>query len=150
MESDHDAQGDRDAGPTNPAGSVSVYVVDDQGRALAVLVELIDNADGLRVVGSSTSATTAASEIVSLRPAVAVVDGNIAGRDGLEVCRQVKARAPGVACVIVTTGVGATWTEAEVAAAGVVAVVLKQIVDFPLLDVIARAAAGQSDDGANR
>lgn len=129
---------------------VSVYVVDDHDHVVAALIELINSSPEFTVTGWSTSATTAMAEIISLRPGVAVVDSNIAGHDGLEVCRQLKALAPEVACVMVTAGVGAQWASSEMAEAGVVAVVVKQVIDFPLLEAIASAAAGQPRGGVNR
>jgi len=115
----------------------SVYVADDHPEVLNGLVELIDSAEGFSVVGSSTKASIAVAEIVALRPAVAVIDGHIADDDGLRVYRQVHALAPEVACVILTTGVTSEWGPAEAAEAGVAAVVLKQLTEFPLLEVLA-------------
>ena len=118
-----------------------MYVVDDHKKVLSTLVDLIDGARGMTVTGMSTAAETALTEIVRLRPDVAVVDGYIDGSDGLDLCRQVKAAVPAVICVMVTAGLGLEWEPGDVADAGVAAVVLKQVRGFPLLQVIAEQAA---------
>lgn len=130
-------------------GRIPVYVVDDNEVVLALLVDLIDASDELAVVGFSTSAQDAVRDILRMRPVVAVVDGDIAGHDGLDVCRRVLVSAPTVACIIVTAGVGLGWDAAEAEEAGVSAVVLKQLVDFPLVKVIVEVA-GDHGVEANR
>ena len=121
---------------------MSVYVVDDHEAVLASLVELIDSAPTACVVGSSTSAATAVEQIPRRRPDVAVIDAHLGADDGLEVCRELAVIAPEVACVVVTADVDHQWGPSEAAEAGVEAVVLKQILDFRLLDVIAEVAGG--------
>lgn len=137
-----------DGGESN-AGA-SVYVVDDHRHVLEMLVELIDGTDGFSVVGSSTDAQRAEAEIEALRPAIAVVDGWIAGHDGLALCRRLRVAAPDVTCVIVTAGIGRAWSATEVAEAGVAAVLLKELTGFRLLEVLASIADGYSAGGAKR
>ncbi len=123
--------------------SASVYVLDDHEAVLATLVELIDAAVGLHVIGWSTAAATAIKEVSSRSPDVAVVDADLGGEpDGLDVCRELAVVAPSVTCVIVTAGLGRRWGPTEAAEAGVAAIVLKQIVDFPLVQVIKDLAYG--------
>ena len=45
--------------------------------------------------------------------------------------------------MIVTAGVGDAWGSEEAAAAGAAALLLKQLIDFPLVEVIGRVAAGE-------
>lgn len=139
----------RPGDPTAMYG-IEVYVVDDHEGALAALVDHIDRAPGFAVVGSSSSASVAVDEIAVLRPHVAVIDGYFDDRDGLDVSRELHRVAPGVRCVIVTAGVRTGWEPTELSEAGVAAVVLKQLRDFPLLDVVADVTTRQSSGGTNR
>ncbi len=134
----------------NGAAPVSVYVVDDHAGVLAGLVSLIDAAEGFSVVGSSMSAQTAVDEILSIGPEVAVVDGDVAGFDGLDLCRQIGALGTDVTCVLMTAGLRSRWTEGEIARAPVSAVVFKQLIDFSLLEVIGKVAGAQSAGGSAR
>jgi len=120
-----------------------VYVVDDHEPVRAGLVELLSRVGGYNVVGSSGSAVDAVRQIVALRPDVAVVDGHLSDHGGLEVVRALSGEAPEVASVVLTTGVGASWGPVDAAAAGAAAFVLKSLVDFPLVEVVGRVAAGE-------
>ena len=130
--------------------SVTVFVVGDHADVLAGLVALIDRAEGFCVVGSAPFELTAVAEITALQPTVAVIDGDTAGSAPLEVCRQLRFAVPEVVCVLVTAGVGNHWERADAAEAGAAAVVLKRLVDFPLLDVIGELTRHQSGRESNR
>jgi DNA-binding NarL/FixJ family response regulator len=127
------------------ANRIEVYVLDDHRAALAALVDHVNRAPGCTVVGASSSAATAIDEITVLLPLVAVIDGHLGDRDGLDVCRALQRVAPGVECVIVTAGVQTAWSGDELSEAGVAAVVLKQLRHFPLVEVILDVAAHQVD-----
>lgn len=122
---------------------VTVYVLDGNDHVRDALVELVDGSTRMAVVGSSGDAAAAVAEIVALRPRVAVVDGDLGDMVGLHVCQQIQLSAPDVGCVIVTAGIGLAWGPFEAGQAGAAAFVLKQVRDFPLLEVIARVAAGE-------
>ena len=124
---------------------IEVYVLDDHLAALGALVDHVNRAAGCVVVGSSSSASTAIDEIAVLSPLVAVIDGHLGDRDGLDVCRDLQRAAPGVECVIVTAGVQSAWDADELSEAGVAAVVLKQLRHFPLVEVIVDVAAHRTD-----
>jgi len=125
------------------AEEVTVYVLDDHEQVRRQLVALIGGAEGVRVVGSSEETVVALDEIVALRPDVAVLDGRVGDGDGLDICRQLALSAPGVRCVMVSAGVGVTWGPRGAAEAGAWAYLVKQLSDFPLVEVISRVGAGE-------
>jgi len=129
---------------------VTVFVVGDHAEVLAGLVRLIDGAEGFCVVGSSSSDPTTVTEIATLQPTVAVIDGDAAGSMPLEVCRRLHVAVPEVICVLVTAGVGNRWKQDEAVEAGAAAVVLKRLVDFSLLEVIGELTRHRSDREASR
>lgn len=123
---------------------VSVYVLDDHDLVRTRVVDLLEEAATLTVVGSAADPVHATAEIVALQPHVAVVDGNLGGGvDGLNVCRELRLVAPDVACVVLTAGTGLTCSPVDAAAAGAMAYLLKQLTDFPLVDIVLRVAAGE-------
>src|SRR5687768_9012814 len=70
-------------GRVDRAGAVTTYVLQDNDYVRALLVAMIDEAEGFVVVGSSGSASDALAAIVRLQPQVAVVDGDLREGDGL-------------------------------------------------------------------
>ena len=122
--------------------AVTTYVLEHDDFVRALLVTMIDEADGCVVVGSSRSASDAIAEIIRLQPQVAVVDGDFRESDALELCRTLAVAAPAVSCVIVAAGLANARGPAQAAAAGAAAYVLKQPKDFPLVEVIGRVATG--------
>lgn len=150
---DDPSAGRRPTGGGDDGNVVSVYVLDDHHYVREMLVELIDASEGMMVVGSCESAPEAIAEVARLRPRVAVVDGQVGDRSGLDVCRELKTASPEVSCVIMTSAVGSAWGPTEAAEAGAVAYVVKQIRHFELVDVIRRVATGSrpidDDESAN-
>jgi DNA-binding NarL/FixJ family response regulator len=136
-----EANRDRGGGRPGCGSAVTTYVLDDNDRVRALLVELLGAAEGFVVVGSSGSADMALRDIVRLRPRVAVVDGRLPDGDGLRVCQELRTVAPEVACVVVAVGVE-TWGAAEAAAAGAAAYVLKDPKGFRLVEVVREVADG--------
>ena len=119
-----------------------MYIVDDHNGVRGALVDLVNSAAGLMVVGSAGSAVAAVQEIIELEPLVVVLDGRIGDSDGLDVCRELSERAPGVACVMVTAGVDLPWGPEQAAQAGAGAFLYKQLRNFPLVEVIGSVASG--------
>lgn len=128
---------------------VSVYIAESHVRVLEVLVEHVNAARDLRVVGSCTSLVEGVEQIIRLQPRVVVVDAQLGGGTGLDVCRRLRWAAPDVSCVIVTTAVASMWEMHEAAQAGAAGYVVKRLRDFDLNDVIVRVADGERPIDAN-
>ena len=120
---------------------MGVYVVEDHDLVREILIETINAADGLHVVGAAASAHGALAEIPQLHPTVALLDGHLPDGNGLDLCRTLKALAPEVECVIVTAGTTIDWGPAEAAQAGAAAFLIKRLNNFPLIDTIRTVAA---------
>lgn len=54
------------------------------------------------MIGEADTASAALTAVVALRPDVAVLDVRLPDGDGVSVCREVRARLPGVACLMFT------------------------------------------------
>lgn len=132
--------------------AVSVFVFDEDDDVRRMLVETIDADPGLDVVGSADSEPCAVNAICRLTPTVAVLDADRRQADGLDICRELGLRAPGVRCVVLAAGLARRWRGPEAREAGAAAYLEKQLVDFPLRKVIREVAAmawppGQDDQG---
>jgi two-component system, NarL family, response regulator DevR len=125
------------------AETIRVFLVDDHEVVRRGLKELLDDEEGIDVIGEAGSAGLALSGIDKEKPDVAVLDVRLPDGDGVEVCREVKSRNPDVQCLMLTS-----FSDDEALfnaiMAGAAGYVLKQIRGQDLVDAIRRVAAGES------
>jgi DNA-binding NarL/FixJ family response regulator len=82
---------------------VGVLIVDDQApfrRAAAAVVRLTP---GFSVVGEAESGEEAIDRVDSLRPALVLMDINMAGINGIEATRRITAAHPEVVVLLLST-----------------------------------------------
>src|SRR3954465_10110286 len=122
---------------------IRVFLLDDHEVVRRGLVDLLQAAGDIEVVGESGSAPEATRRIPACRPDVAVLDARLPDGNGIDVCREVRSRHPGTRCVILTS-----YDDDEALFAGVMAgasgYLLKQIRSSSLTDAIRTVAAGES------
>ncbi|MDA8289610.1 MAG: response regulator transcription factor [Actinomycetota bacterium] len=134
---------------------VKVFLLDDHEVVRAGLRQLLgDAADDIEVVGEAAAGEAAMAAIEALAPDVAVLDVRLEGgrgMDGVEVCRQIRARRPEVACLMFTSF---SDDEALLSAvmAGASGFLLKNANGGELAEAIRQLAAGGSllDPGLTR
>lgn len=127
----------------SPAGTARIFILNDHELVRRGLRDLLEN-DGFTIAGESGSAAEATRLIPRLKPDIAVLDDRLPDGTGIEVCRDLRATAPGVKCLILTG-----WDEQHALRAAVLAgasgFVLKQVGNNKeLVDSIRCAAAGAS------
>lgn len=81
---------------------IKVAVVEDHEEFRSKLVELINEADGFKLVAACPDGPTALKEIPVARPEVVVMDIQLPGVDGVECVRELKASMPGVNFLMLT------------------------------------------------
>lgn len=91
-----------------PTPLINVLVVDDHPAVRAGLRALIDAQDDMRAVGEASDGFTLAPAIRRLDPALILLDYQMPGTNGLELCRRIKARTPAPRVVIYSSFVAAT------------------------------------------
>jgi DNA-binding NarL/FixJ family response regulator len=120
-----------------------VFLLDDHEVVRRGLRELLEAEDDLEVVGEAGTATEALARIPPTRPDVAVLDVRLPDGNGVEVCREVRARHPEIHCLILTS-----YAEDEALfqaiMAGASGYLLKQVKGTDLVDGVRRVASGQS------
>src|SRR6188508_3273595 len=122
---------------------IRVFLLDDHEVVRRGLIDLLQAAGDIEIVGESGSAQEAARIIPALRPDVAVLDARLPDGNGIDVCRDVRAIDSSIKGLILTSYED---DEALFAAimAGASGYVLKQIRGTDLVDGVRRVAAGQS------
>ena len=120
-----------------------VFLVDDHEVVRRGLKELLDGEDDIDVVGDAGTAGMALAGIAKTAPDVAVLDVRLPDGNGVEICREVRARDPRLACLMLTSF---SDDEAlfDAIMAGAAGYLLKDIKGNDLLDAVRRVARGES------
>jgi DNA-binding NarL/FixJ family response regulator len=121
---------------------IGVFVLDDQEIVRRGVRGLLEAEPDIRVIGEAGTASAALTKIPALRPDVAVLDVRLPDGDGVLVCREVRARLPGVACLMFTA-FSDDQARLDSILAGASGYVLKEIRGCDLADAVRSAASGR-------
>jgi DNA-binding NarL/FixJ family response regulator len=120
-----------------------ILLVDDHEVVRVGVRALIERQPGMEVVGEATTVREAVSQAEQLAPDVVVLDIRLPGGDGLDACRQIKARRPDTRIIVLTS-----FPDDEVLydaiSAGADGYVLKQIGSDDLILALERVGQGES------
>jgi two-component system, NarL family, response regulator DevR len=122
---------------------IGVFVLDDHEIVRRGVCGLLEAEPDIRVIGEAGTASAALASIPALRPDVAVLDVRLPDGDGVSVCREVRSRAPGVACMMFTA-FSDDQAKLDAIMAGAAGYVLKQIGGSDLIGAVRTVASGQS------
>src|SRR5207244_1698659 len=123
-----------------PAGSLAVFVVDDNDGFREMLVALLE-AGGHRVVGEAGDGRAALDLIPKTDPDVVLMDIRMPLLDGVEATRRLKAWRSGIGVVALTANDDQTVVR-EMLVAGASGYVLKDSDGDVILNAVAEAAHG--------
>ena len=99
-------------GPTSTAMSaIRVYLVDDQTMIRSALKNLLNNSQGIEVVGDQGDARQAVEEIPQIRPDVVLLDITMPGLSGLDAIRLIRKASPKTKVVMLTHHEGHSFVE---------------------------------------
>lgn len=123
--------------------TIRVFLVDDHEVVRRGLADLLEAEEDLEVVGEAGTAGMALAGVASTNPHVAVLDVRLPDGNGVEVCREIRARDPKIACLMLTSF---SDDEAlfDAIMAGAAGYLLKDVKGRDLVDAIRRVAAGES------
>ena len=129
--------------PAEGAPPIKVFLLDDHEVVREGLRGLLEAAGDMTVVGEASTAADALNRIPAAQPDVAVLDVRLPDGNGVEVCREVRAQMPSVACLMLTSFADdeALFNAIMAGAAGYV---LKQVRSADLVGSVRKVAAGQS------
>lgn len=83
--------------------TVRVFLVDDVEGERRGLADLLSGQPGIEVIGEAATARGTVARVPALMPDVVLLDVELPDGDGVHVCRDLKASAPEVPCLIVTS-----------------------------------------------
>ncbi|WP_431917139.1 response regulator transcription factor [Nonomuraea jabiensis] len=122
---------------------IRVFLVDDHEVVRRGVAALLESEDDIEVVGEAGTAESAIARIAALKPDVAVLDVRLPDGTGVDVCREVRSRVPGVTCLMLTS-FGDDDALFGAVMAGAAGYVLKQIHGSDLVGAVRTVASGQS------
>ncbi len=121
---------------------VNVFLLDDHEIVRRGIADLLEQEEGIRVVGEAGVATGATAAILASGATVAVLDGRLPDGSGIDVCRDLKSERPELGCLILTS-----YDDDEAVLAAVLAgangYLLKEVRATSLIDAIRRVSAGE-------
>jgi two-component system, NarL family, response regulator DevR len=122
---------------------IGVFLLDDHEVVRRGLRQVLTAEPDIIVVGEDGAAKSALPQILDLRPDVAVLDVRLPDGDGISLCREIRSRLPGTACLMLTSF---TDDQAIVGSviAGAAGYVLKTSGAAELVSAVRASAAGTS------
>ncbi|GAA1072049.1 MULTISPECIES: response regulator transcription factor [Kitasatospora] len=124
-------------------GHIRVFLLDDHEVVRRGVHDLLSTEADIEVVGEAGTAAEALARIPAVEPDVAVLDVRLPDGNGVEVCREVRSRVPGVRCLMLTS-----FSDDEALfdsiMAGASGYVLKAIRGTDLITAVRDVAAGRS------
>ncbi|MET7702189.1 response regulator transcription factor [Streptomyces sp. NPDC005485] len=122
---------------------IRVFLLDDHEVVRRGLHDLIDAEPDMVVVGEAGTSEQALVRAPALRPDVAILDVRLPDSDGISVCRELRSRDAGLACLMLTS-FDDDDALLDAIMAGASGYVLKQIRGSDLISAVRTVASGQS------
>jgi two-component system response regulator DevR len=127
---------------TDGARPVRVFLLDHHEVARRGITGLLEEAGGITVVGEAGTAAGALARVPAVRPDVAVLGRHLPDGDGVSVCRDLRARLPGLNVIILTGSDDDGLTDAILAGAS--AYLHKDVPGEDVVRAVRTVAAGSS------
>jgi DNA-binding NarL/FixJ family response regulator len=101
----HPVRAESDDGPEEAAidaRPIRAVVLEESPMILKTLSSILQERDDVQLVGTATDGYHAVRRVVELAPDLVLMDLHLPGMNGLEATRQIKARSPAPAVIVVT------------------------------------------------
>jgi DNA-binding NarL/FixJ family response regulator len=122
---------------------ITVFLLDDHEIVRRGVHDLLEAEPDITVIGEAGTAESALARIPALKPDVAILDVRLPDGNGVTVCREIRSKMPGVACLMLTS-YGDDEALFDAIMAGAAGYVLKQIRGTDLVGAVRTIASGQS------
>jgi two-component system response regulator DevR len=123
-------------------GLVTVFLLDDHEVVRQSLSDLLEAEPDIQVIGEAGTAAEALARIPAMCPDVAILDMRLPDGDGVAVCRQLRACAPEVACLMLTAFID-EQAHRDAIAAGCAGYMLKTVRGASLPTAVRKAACAR-------
>ena len=120
-----------------------VLVVDDHEVVRRGVTDLLNEADGISVVGQASTVAQALARAPSLLLDVAVLDVRLPDGSGVELCRELRSQRPEVQCLMLTS-FPREDAMMDAFMAGAAGFVIKDITGLDLIAAVRTVASGRS------
>lgn len=120
-----------------------MFLLDDHQVIRAGLRTFLEPVEDIEVVGEAGTIEEALARIPSTKPDVAILDVRLPDGSGVEACREIRAKQPQIACLMLTSYSDDEALMSSVMA-GAAGYLLKNVTTVDLVDAIRRAGSGQS------
>ncbi len=114
---------------------IRILLVDDHEIVRRGIADMLESAPDLEIVGEAATVAGALALAGRVEADVAVLDVRLPDGNGIELCRELRARLPHLHCLILTS-FGDERARAQAAAAGASGFVLKQVLGMELIDAV--------------
>ncbi|MCG6494187.1 response regulator transcription factor [Kitasatospora sp. A2-31] len=122
---------------------VRVFLLDDHEVVRRGVRDLLEAEPDIEVAGEAATCAQALARVPALRPDVAILDVRLPDGDGVTVCRELRDRLPGLACLMLTS-FDDDDALLDAIMAGAAGYVLKQVKGADLVSAVRTVASGQS------
>jgi DNA-binding NarL/FixJ family response regulator len=133
---------------TRKSNKKQIYIVDDHPMMRDGLRALIEGQSDLEVCGEAEDAAPALADIERIKPDLAILDISLRSGNGLELIKDLQARAPSVVVLAITMHDESLYAE-RVLRAGGRGYIMKQEGGKRILEGIRAVLAGQTFVSAN-
>ena len=127
---------------TATAAPLRVLIADDHGIVRSGLRKLLESEDGIEVVAEAADGLEARDLALSEQPDLAILDVKMPNMGGLEATREIHAKSPGVAVLVLSMHDEDRYLF-EALKAGASGYVLKRAADSDLIDAIRAVERGE-------
>lgn len=124
-------------------GPIRVFLLDDHEVVRYGVRVLLQDQHDIEVVGEGGTAAEARARVPALRPDVAVLDVRLPDGNGVEVCRELRNRVPGLACIMLTSFADED-AMLQAVLAGASGYLLKEVRGTSIVDAVRTVARGGS------
>ena len=122
---------------------LTVFLTDDHEVVRLGVSDLLNGADGIKVIGEASTVAQTLARLPALHPDVAVLDVRLPDGNGIELCRELRSRFPDLQCLMLTS-----FTEEKAMLdaflAGASGYVVKDITGVDLVMAVRTIGSGRS------
>lgn len=126
----------------NGASLIRMLLVDDHAIVREGLRALLDDAEGVSIVGEAANGDAAVALAAALAPDLVLMDMKMPGMPAADAIRAIRARNPAIRILVLTSYVDERQVQ-DVMSAGALGHVLKDVARAELLRAIATVARGE-------
>lgn len=121
--------------------AIRILLIDDHDLVRRGIAEMLTAEIDIEVVGEAATVAEALIRAAQVEADVAVVDVRMPDGNGIDLCRELRARMPQLRCLVLTSD---ETSRGDAITAGASGFVLKKVLGMTLIDAVRTVNAGGS------